>query len=338
MPALLPALVSGLVACAGDTPQTRLEDYRQRMERVLDAEPVFEVGASTLARFPARRDLQQSAQQSQIGMLDLWAIQGCELQRLVAQKNSSLGKVAASSTALFYELDFLRLAPVCIAQLQGDAETELAAQLELAVAAKQQRLPTTIWQGLLGGDENRSFWRRPASLQAYPVNPVLEADAAIAALLVSARSWLAGDYRVDSAAIELQLQQLGRGDGGALYKSLDLQGRYLDAVNRMIDGRLATRVLCHNTTGIKATALGNVVQKFFIDSIQPWSVLLQARVFAALPSLQQLEQLLAQGEPAAYAQWRQQRDSTLAKLSQAPQQHVQTLLPLMQQCGYNVSP
>ena len=136
----------------------------------------------------------------------------------------------------------------------------------------------------------------------------------------------------------MQLQQLGRGDGGALYKSLDLQGRYLDAVNRMIHWRLATRVLCPSTSGIKATALGNVVQKFFIDSIQPWSVLLQGRVFSALPALQQLEQQLAQGEPAAYERWRQQRDSALASLTQAPQQHVQTMLPLMQQCGDQASP
>ena len=87
-----------LGGCGGDIAQQRFAEYQLRMSRVLDAEPP-EAASLPLPDYPRARSLQrQAAPRASIGMLDLLALNDCELHTLVAERNSSLGKMAAAST------------------------------------------------------------------------------------------------------------------------------------------------------------------------------------------------------------------------------------------------
>jgi len=74
------------------------------------------------------------------------------------------------------------------------------------------------------------------------------------------------------------------------------------------------------------------VHKYFVGTIQHWSVKIQARAYQ-LDAARDIEELLAVAEPEDFASWRQERDRALERALQAPRSHVETLLPIMRQCG-----
>ena len=319
-----------LAGCGGDAADQRFDEYQLRMSRVLEVEPPLPQELA-VPSYPQARALQRPVARASIGMLDLLALGDCELHTLVAERNSSLGKLAGASTRLIYELDFLRLAPKCIEVLANE-EAELREQLRAVVNAKREQLPRTIWEAFLGSAEYRSFWRRPIALADYPQAQAYAADDALVVLFDAAKRWLGGDYNAASSEIEAQLQALLSGDGGYLLLSLTKQAQGLEVVNTMIAERLSGQALCVGQQSLKATALNNVVGRFFIDDIQAWSADVQSRLYTLLPRVQALELLLAAGEVEAFRDWRQQRDLQLEDMSQAPKEHVETLYPLMKQC------
>jgi hypothetical protein len=268
-----------------------------------------------------------------IDILDLWSIRECALHVVVAQRNSSLGRVARPSTRMFYELDFLRLTPACIEHLSQTGKKELAVTLGEVQSRKQADLPAMIWQGVLGGEEYRGYWKVPQKLGDYPgAATTYAADQALEALTGDVRRWLGGDYQFDSAFVEANLQALRAGDGGALYKSAMLQAFYLGRIDTALRQRLEADPVCRSVSDERAAILDNVVDKYFVATIQPWSVRIQSRAYH-LDKLRELEGLLAVGEPAAFGAWRERRDHLMAEALRAPRKHVETLVPIMRQCG-----
>ena len=300
--------------------------------RTIDAEAPAADGLE-LHRFPAQRDLRLPASDDSIELLELWSLRGCALHRLIADNNSSLGRLAQPSTRMFYEIDFLRLVPACIEALEQEGKTELASALAAAANSKQQRLPLLVWHGILGGPEYREYWQIPHWLGAYPETATqLPAEAALDSLSLRVERWLAGDYRLDRSAVEMELQRLLGGDGGALYKSVAMQHEYLGRFDLALAQRYASGPICRGTGGQRASILDTVVRKFFIGEIQPWSTRIQRRAFQ-LQNPRRLEQLLAAGEPQTFKEWRLARDGHIARSLEAPRRHVEALLPVMRQCG-----
>jgi hypothetical protein len=327
---LLILLLSG---CGVEPPQAWFSTYLARLGRVLD-QPVPPVAASDArAAFPARRELRALPRQDSIGLLDFLSLQGCALQQVVGERNSALGRVAGPSTDLVFELRFLALAPACAAVLREAGEQALADRLDGAAAGKRAALPASIWRALLGSDEYRQFWRAPRQLADYPVQANLPVDDVLLALDGLARQWLAGDYRVDVAVLEGHLRQLSLGDGGALYAGLALQSSHLAAADALVGARLSDRALCVGAGSEAGPVARNVVNRFFIGAIQPWSARLNARRLRLLPLVRRLEATLRPGETPAFAAWRLYRDERLQRWSGAPARHVAALLPLLEQCG-----
>jgi hypothetical protein len=320
-----------LPACSGDPPEARLQDYRERLFRTLD---IAATHAPELAftRFPTQPTLRSDNARETIDILDLWSIRDCALHGVVAQRNSSLGRVAQPSTRMFYELDFLRLAPQCIDLLLQQGKEDLAATLSKARAGKEARLPWVIWQGVLGGGEYERYWKSPQRLEDYPTTASYSSDAALMELASDVRRWLGKDYRFESSEVEANLQKLLLGDAGAVYKSAVLQDLYLQHINAALQQRLRAGPVCRTAKDTRATILDTVVRKYFVGTIQPWSVKIQARAYQ-LDAARDIEKLLAVAEPEDFASWRQERDRALERALQAPRNHVETLLPIMRQCG-----
>lgn len=330
---LATVVVLGLLlsACTADPPEDRLQDYEKRLYRTLSIDRI-DTAAPQYPRFPAPRDLRVDSPRETVDILDLWSMRECALHGVVAQKNSSLGRVAQPSTRMFHELDFLRLAPACIDALLLAGKEELAATLSEVRSRKEARLPGIIWQGVLGGGEYQRFWKLPQRLGEYPSADSLVSDQALEALAGDVQRWLGRDYRFEAAEVETNLQALAAGDGGSIYKSAVLQARYLARIDTALKRRLQAGPVCKSAQDETARILDTVVRKYFVGVIQPWSVRLQARAYQ-LDAAREIETLLASGQPQAFAVWRVDRDRLIATALRAPRSHVEALLPVMRECG-----
>jgi hypothetical protein len=320
-----------LAACTADPPEGRLQDYETRLYRTLSID-MIDTPTPEYPRFPGQRDMRMDSPREEVGILDLWSMRECALHGVVAQRNSSLGRVAQPSTRMFYELDFLRLAPACIDLLVQAGTQDLATTLSEVRSRKEERLPEVIWRGVLGGVEYQRYWKMPQRLGSYPSAEHFASDLALNALASDVQRWLGKDYRFEVAKVETNLQILATGDGGSIYKSAVLQARYLARIDTAIEQRLKAGPVCKSAQDKTAPILNTVVRKYFVGVIQPWSVRLQSRAYK-LDAAREIENLLIGGQPQAFAVWREDRDRLIAKALHAPRNHVEALLPVMRQCG-----
>jgi hypothetical protein len=268
-----------------------------------------------------------------IGLLDFLALSGCELQINLGRRNSHLGRHASASQRLLLDLEFLRLAPACIAQL-GSAEPALAAQLEELTAARKAALPVSIYNALLAGPEWRAFWHPATALGSYPSDTAGDIVDTLGQLEVAITAWLAGDYRADGGLFELQLAELRRGDGGLLLRAAAAQADALTAANQLLALATAGGGLCpFQADTDRSRALRNVATRFFAEGLQPWLAQLRRREALLMAPIQRIEDLLAGHLPPTYQQWQAARDQRLAQLRAAPRAHAEAISDALAPCG-----
>lgn len=323
-------LAACLLGCSGsDGP---VDDYLTRLGRSLDR--TIEPAIDRLPPLPRARDMQIDLLPGSIDLLDLLALRGCELTITIGKSNSSLGKVATDSQRLLLELEFLALAPACIDSLDPAQEGELINALSEALVSKRKQLPARIWNATLGGPEFRSFWKRPNRLGNYPGDTGGQVPTALARLAELSNQWLEGDYQAGSEELELLLADVRRGDGGALLASLDLQRAGLAAAEPALQDRLQPAPICFGKTpSPEGRIVDNVVRKYFIGEVQPWSVQIARRRGELMTPVLVLESSLASTLPAAYRKWSGLRDELLASAVEAPREHARSLAALLDSCG-----
>jgi len=314
-----------LVSCARS--DSLLSDYTTRLARSLqvDRPPIPEGDPPVLPRL---RELRQPLTESSINLLDFLALGSCELQGVIAERNSSLGRLATPTTRLVHELEFLDLADDCVASLPED-EADLIEELQAVIATKERELPIVIFNATLGGEEFRAFWRWRAR------EIVIDADAldSVRTLKASVASWMKGDYGVDREALTNQLNLIRRGPGGDYLQYWADLSRYLAVADDTIEAR--KKPLCfENMKTPQADIFNNVVMQFFIGGVQKEVAVLSRGSFDLLQEVDELESLLVEALPGNYQDWRDQRRSLVADGSAAMGRHVKALEPLLSSCGF----
>lgn len=335
-PRLARALTLGLclllASCGGQQPDAALARYLERLQRTLD-QPVPAVALPDLPRLPARGELRLDLERSSLGTLDFLALSGCEVQITIGKRNSSLGIMASPSQRLLLELEFLRLAPACISHMQATERSGLADLLQGAFDLKQQQLPALIYNATLGGPEYRNLWQPPQSLGSYPERTSSVPLTALTEIHASARRWLAGNYAANNIEFEILLSEVAQADGGALLKALALQTGWLQAGDALLQARRQRGPLCSGPIRpAAASTLRNVIEKFFVGEVQPWSAALGRRQHELLPLVAALESALESALPLAYRQWQGHRDSQLQHWAGAPRRHVEALQAVLEPC------
>ncbi|MEZ5569653.1 MAG: DUF3080 family protein [Halioglobus sp.] len=328
---LLAALLAG--GCARSDPDAPFDNYLSRLARTLGvaASPPPMPG---FPRPPRSGGLRLAIPAGKLHALDFLGLHGCDLQVTVGKRNSSLGRLAPASQLLLLELEFLRLAPACIAQLDAEGREDLAATLAGAADDKRNQLPALIFNATLGGDEYRAFWQQARAPGTYPASGGATSAAALLAINAMAERWLGGDYRADGTEFELLLGEVAGGGGGVLLQAMLRQQAWLAAANDVIDTRIERGPLC--ATGIRhraADILPNVVRKFFIGELQPQAAALDRSRYQLLPAVATLESRLAPVLPEAYRQWLQTRNRLIDSAIRAPREHVEALKRIEAPCG-----
>lgn len=323
---VLSFLLIGLSACSLNN--SLLEEYTTRLARTLDVDRP-EVSRGELPVMPRQRDLRMTATEASIDLLDFLALGDCELQSVVAEKNSSLGRVATPLSNLIYELRFLSLAEICAEQISTN-EPELAEQLAEVVGVKTEELPAVIFSALLGGEEFRAFWRLGTDI-------VIDAEVitAMRGLNSSVEQWLSGHYEVDQEKLVEQLQVIEEGQGGDYLRYwFDLE-RYLIVADQIVDARMSERPLCfENMKTGPAKIFRNVVMQFFIGGVQKEVAVVSRGSFDLYREVDELEAKLSAVLPQAYLTWQSTRRSIVTNGSESMSRHVKSLETPMMQCGF----
>lgn len=321
-----------LTACQSGAPDEPYANYLERLGRTLSV-AVPAITFSSTPRLPRPAQLRLDISSGSLDALDFLALTGCAVQVTIGKRNSSLGRMARASQQLLLELEFLLLAPECIAWQRSQGEASLADTLQAAWETKRQQLPRLVFNATLGGEEYRALWRIPVNPGAYPAGISSRVPSALTAINSQVRRWLEGDYRADNMQFEILLSEVATGDGGALLQALSRQGDWLEAADQMVATRMQKGPLCR--PGIRpqsADILRNVVRKYFIGDIQPRAAALGSRQYELLPAIRALEDMLSDTFPTRYDSWRAERYARFAQLVAAPQRHVEQLITIQRPC------
>ena len=312
--------------------QAAADNYSTRLARSLD-QPAPDIAWPGAFPMPPPRDLQVPVPETSIDLLDFLRLYDCPLHSVIAEKNSSLGRLAVESQDLFLQVAFLREVDGCIESLPAE-HTELRETLDRARDAKTEALPAYIWRATLGADEFRQFWRRDAS-SGYPADADPRMELAVGDLLALSRELLAGDYELDESRFTDALAVVRLGEGGELLDAWRIVAASLAVANTTVEGRIADRPLCYEgMVTPKSQVFRNVVLNYFVGDVQVRAASLDQRFFALMPVVRELEKLLSPGEPATYRQWRGARNKLFTSARSSLPAHVESLAPLMQQCGF----
>ena len=226
--------------------------------------------------------------QQQLNLLEFISLTGCDLQHVIGDKNSNLGKHAPASVALLQTLSFLNAAESCISYLEQENKQELAQKIRAAANTKKAELAISIGQALFDGPEFSSFWRNPATPD-YPNNLSSDLAATLQTLEKNIQQWLSGDYRYNSAELAQQLLSIKRGDGGALIHELQQTAFALEQASSAISHKMEHEPLCLQGKSTQAfTYFNNVVTSYFIGQIQPRNVVATKRATAVFGVLNRI--------------------------------------------------
>lgn len=119
-----------LSACSKPEAQAMLEDYADSMSNVLETDIAldFNDALQTIPAFPEKRQRTLTTPDIREGMLEVWDFKQCGMMHLIAERNSSLGKVMLPSQKMRYELRFMAALQTCLTELRAIATPDAKQQ------------------------------------------------------------------------------------------------------------------------------------------------------------------------------------------------------------------
>lgn len=316
-----------------------MDEYVKRVARVLELEPELSELPSASA-LPRRRDRQLAMPELDMGMLDFLSLYGCELQYVVGEKNSVMGKVMQPLNRLRYELRFIEAGEDCLPEVNRDGLKE---SLEEAIASKKETLPTVLWNATWGVEEMESLFTLAKG--DYPVvaegNPVSDLTIDTTRINAVTKQLLDGDLSPSlefAGAVQQRWQAEHR--AGQLINSARLLVARLNDASALLEQRIQGRPLCLDG---KPNNQSDIVQNMFfsvyIEKIQPYvSNIMRARNQLIEP-LSDLAAMQKEVMPAAFAEWyryhldEEAEASLWFRLDQAMVRHTRRWQALLEQCG-----
>lgn len=353
-------LLTGLLLCCscsllsgcGKAPaQAMLEDYADSMSNVLDTpiELALEEVMLDLPMFPEKRERMIPTTEIREGVMEVWDFKRCGMINLIAERNSTLGKVMLPSQKMKYELHFIAALQACQAKMQALAEPDAQAQtfierLAAIQAIKQANLPAEIWNGIYTSDEISQHFasgKPPLDLPESNESSHRSVQTALEQLKTLAEQadknpvvlpqWL---DKLEDTYYNFYTSNFG----AALLPSLRILTHTLNQTAAAIEQRLADSPFCYPShRPRRAEVLRNIFQKYYAEQVQPYMALIQRE---GKPWLETHADIMTKLKPPAAMQTYQQqvislqaKDSLWQQWLQASQRHTQAWQDILGQCG-----
>jgi len=285
---VLPAKVYSLIficvfatGCSNNEAEDLLTNYAWRVGNALEQNVELNLTANTqlIPLFPKKRDRIHPLEEFREGLLDVLELKYCDgLLPLIAERNSSMGKVMTETSQLNYELQFYDKLKHCIRKLEqsGESKSELREILTPLHQLKSRNLPKVVWNGIYGSDEvTDNFSTRDAPLVPGPQNGfsstlrVFEHFVQISHQASQPRDWRMPSHQ---QTLSKDYQLLFRNRAGSRWlKSVQMLTDTLNQTADAIHKRLALRPFCYNRTpSSQAKILQNVFVKYYAGELQPY--------------------------------------------------------------------
>ncbi|MBQ0761597.1 DUF3080 domain-containing protein [Marinobacter psychrophilus] len=295
-----------LTACNPfDAARPMMDEYVERLGRVLETDPQFSVLAPAPI-LPRRRERVLDMPELELGMLDFLSLYGCDLQFVVGEKNSIMGKVMQPLNRLRYELRFITSAGKCLQSSIDDGDEKLQNTLRQAISSKRENLPIALWNATWGVEEVENLFT--TSKGFYPViaeNPLSDLAREAAQLERAARSLLSGELEqnLDFAGAVQQRWQAEYHAGQLINSALLVAARLNDGT-AVIKRRLAQRPLCLNgNPNNQSTIVQGMFFSIYIGKVQPYLADLRRGRIELLEPLAQLAQIQTAVMPQSFQRW-----------------------------------
>lgn len=270
-------VIAVLSGCQRHDVEDVFDDYRYRLSNVFEVEfDALNIKSNRFREgleYPSQRDLKIQVTTSSVSILDFLRLSECELQRLLGQRNSSLGKLAHDSQRLLYHLQFIQLAEECIAQLHGrENRAELLAVLKGELRNKKQNTPTMVWNALFASEEfqtllsNRNGVLTNEVLSQSPV-VLLQAIEQLKLLVNAALDQQA----ISSEALESALQVIGSENYmGRLLLSIRYTRMSLDQINEKLSQGFDREKFCPDGRLLeRGRVMKTVFESIYLKKVQP---------------------------------------------------------------------
>lgn len=333
-PAIL--LVAGLStllsACgSGGDSDDRLVDYQRDLAQRLDLVPPTPASPANIGAFPERRERLVSIPETREGMLNVFALRECHITTLVAERNSTLGRVAPASRQWRYELTLWQRLTDCLASEVPDRLAEADRErLERLTRTKTEQLPQATWNGLFGSDEwSGNFSRVSSPLPAEALAPP-EAQLASLAYLQALTATAENDASLpDLEALEGHLRALNeRPYTAELLRTLMLATQRLEEASDLAERALARHDGCL-TPALEVTSSA--------ESLDQWLEALEDAAHTWLAELGPLFESLdspPEAVSAYHREWlsREQPSAPLPAFEAARDHHLTLRNDLAQRC------
>ena len=342
---LLLLLING---CDQHTPDAMLDDYLNRLANSLNREAAPSSADTQLhiPRLPTRKQRRLEIQELRTGLLDSLELRHCGLLPLIAERNSSLGKVMRPSKLLDYELRFFaQLQPCYLRDLQAPIlDEKFSSLLTQIYRSKRSGLKAVYWNAVFGSEameRNLSLSRAALELNqnsGYSDSlRALQQLAALAPLAITPPKPFGLPENLTQ--LETAYAQLHHSEyGSRLLTSLALITDTLNRATLTINAAENQRPLCplgRSTT--QAGYVHNVFQRYYGAKVQPYLARTHRQ---GKPWLEQLAQLAATATPTP--EWQSYRDLLLATESDiavwgqfelAIRRHTHSWQQLLGSCG-----
>ena len=324
-----------LIGCSDpDTGPAHLDEYLQRLSTITGIEPEPSTPRD-INRFDLpQEEVIESPASGRIDLIDFLSLSGCELQINLGRRNTQLGRTASPSQRLLLDLEFMDLAPECIALLRERGEDDLASALADISVEREALLANSIARAVLMGPEWRLFWERPPTLANYPADTSSAIAQSLNRLADLTRGWLGGNWQASNREFELLLSDLRAGDGGALLAAHSLVSRELERANILLARAQTTAPLCpYGSATDRSRAFERVVARFFVGTVQPWLVQLRQRTELLLGPVTNLELPLSAALSPRYRAWVVERDQLLTHQTELIRAHIANIQATLARCS-----
>ncbi|MGY3571409.1 DUF3080 domain-containing protein [Vibrio paucivorans] len=279
-------LTSLFILSGCDSPSQKIEasfeDYLQRLSNVLEVDAP-EPPATTSISLPAKRELMHDIPAITMGLLDSYQLKACGLFHLIAEKNSSLGKVHDKFRNFDYQLNFIDTAYQCLSD--ESISSEVASELNRVAALKQSQLMLHFENMVFGDDAMRNQLQSSRWLieeDTWNLGTLLPALTAINKTHIL----IANTAPVDPINVTQYQESLDKIRLiGELNFSLLRSSQWLERITILLNANDAQVICRQNRDSTKFRYLRNVFNNNYIAQIQPYSALLDGAYLQASPQL-----------------------------------------------------
>lgn len=317
-----------------------METYLNRLSRVLDVE-YKQTPLTSPMLLPRPRDRRVDVPEIDINMLDFLSLYGCELQLVVGERNSILGRLMTPLNQLRYDLLFIESAQQCLMQITAP---RLKTSLQQAIEQKRLRLPETSWNAIWAGEpmaELLTLSKGPLKSGNHERAEQTELVAGLSYTRDKVKQLARSNDRVSVVRLsQIQHKWTFSHKAGQLLNSARLITMQLAQATALIEQRLHEKPLCYlSKPNAQARRVKGVFFHVYIARVQPYISEVSRAGKQIFSLLDEIAGLQTESMPESFKPYYRQvldvdnESGVWGQFEHAVERHTKSWQALLTQCG-----